>query len=51
MRCQVTGGAVERVKASVDGFNKPAQHLIEVQYFTARVRNQPESEQAALATP
>jgi len=28
---------------------KPAQHLIEVQYFTARVRNQPESEQRQTA--
>jgi hypothetical protein len=24
---------------------KPSQHLIEVEYFTARVRNQPASEQ------
>ncbi len=28
---------------------KPAQHLIEVQYFTARVRSQPESEQRQAA--
>ncbi len=28
---------------------KPSQHLVEVEYFTARVRNQPESEQRQAA--
>ncbi|MGH3883518.1 MAG: NYN domain-containing protein [Pseudonocardiaceae bacterium] len=28
---------------------QPAQHLVEVEYFTARVRNQPESEQRQAA--